>query len=98
MKPIFAAAMALAVTFAGAQTVSAQPHDDHRGPPGYVKHDDWRKGGHIRQEDWQRGQAVDYRSHHLRRPPRGYEWRQVDGNYVMAAAAGGLIGALIAGH
>jgi hypothetical protein len=32
-------------------------------------------------------ERLDWRRHHLRRPPRGYEWREVDGNYVLAAAA-----------
>jgi Ni/Co efflux regulator RcnB len=63
-------------------------------------HSDWKKGGHIAKDDWGRGNPVDYREHHLKRPPRGYEWRQVDGNYVLAAAATGLIASIIlsAGH
>jgi Ni/Co efflux regulator RcnB len=39
---------------------------------------------------------VDYRARHLRAPPRGYEWRQVNGQYVLAAAATGLIASIIA--
>ena len=65
-----------------------------KGPSKPV-HADWRKGGHIEQTDWNRGQQVDYRSHHLAKPKRGYEWRQVDGNYVLAAAATGLIASII---
>ncbi|HWY63485.1 MAG TPA: RcnB family protein [Rhizomicrobium sp.] len=78
-----------------------QRSDDHdrnndrdmsmRGP----RHPDWRQGGHIARDDWGRGVHVDYRAHHLRRPPRGYEWRQVDGNFVLAAAATGLIASII---
>lgn len=45
--------------------------------------------------DWNRGRRVDYRSYHLAPPPRGYEWREVDGNYVMAAVATGLIASAI---
>lgn len=72
-------------------------HDDHhQGPPGYVHHDDWHQGGHIQHGDWDRGRAVDYRHYHLRRPPRGYAWREVDGNYVLAAAATGIIASVIA--
>ena len=42
---------------------------------------------------------INYRDHHLRRPPRGYEWRQVDGNYVLAAITTGLIASiLLANH
>ena len=54
-------------------------------------HPEWHKGAKIAQSDWGRGQPVDYHAHHLRAPPHGYEWRQVDGNYVLAAAATGVI-------
>jgi Ni/Co efflux regulator RcnB len=78
-----------------------QRSDDHgrdhatamRGPA----HPDWRAGGHIARNDWGRGVRIDYRSHHLRRPPRGYEWRQVDGNFVLAAVTTGLIASIILG-
>jgi Ni/Co efflux regulator RcnB len=63
-------------------------------------HPEWHSGAHIAPADWSRGQPVDYKAHHLRAPARGYEWRQVDGNYVLAAAATGLIASAIiaAGH
>jgi Ni/Co efflux regulator RcnB len=54
-------------------------HDNH-----YVEHKEWRHGSTISHQDWERGQRVDYRHYHLNPPPRGYEWRSVDGNYVMA--------------
>ena len=97
MKTIVLAAAAALIA---AGPVLAQPHDDHRGGPGgFVKHDDWKKGGHIGHDDWNRGAPVDWHAHHLRRPPHGYEWRQVDGNYVLAAAATGLIAGLaLSGH
>jgi Ni/Co efflux regulator RcnB len=80
----------LAVTFS-VGFAFAQDHDhDH-----YVRHEEWKKGAHIRQEDWSRGEKVDYRHYHLQEPPRGYEWRQVDGNYVLAAAATGVIATAI---
>ena len=50
----------------------------------------------MRDEDWRRGEHVDYRERHLRRPPRGYEWREVDGNYVLAAVATGVIASVVA--
>ncbi len=106
MKRFSTLILAAAAALIAASPVMAQPHDDHHGgpgdhggPPGYVQHNDWHKGGRIPQGDWGRGAPVDYRSHHLRRPPHGYEWRQVDGNYVLAAAATGLIAGLaIASH
>jgi Ni/Co efflux regulator RcnB len=75
----------------------AQHPDDHGG---YVQHKEWHKGAKISHDDWNRGAQVDWHAHHLQAPPNGYEWRQVDGNYVLAAAATGLIAATIiaAGH
>jgi Ni/Co efflux regulator RcnB len=87
----------------------AQHHDDHQndhhddnhgGGHGYVKHNDWHSGGRINHDDWNRGGQVDWHAHHLQAPRRGYEWREVDGNYVMAAVATGVIASAIiaAGH
>lgn len=67
-------------------------HDYNRH---YVRHREWRRGHRMNPEDWNRGERIDYRRHHLRRPRRGYEWRQVDGNYVLAAVATGLISSVI---
>ena len=70
--------------------------DDHRMPAMNMRaHADWRAGGHIARNDWRRGVVINYRDHHLRRPPRGYEWREVDGNYVLAAIATGLIASIM---
>jgi Ni/Co efflux regulator RcnB len=78
-----------------------QERRDDRGP-GMSNRDrdhdnrrNWRKGGRIERNDWNRGQRVDYRRYKLQRPPRGYEWRRVDNNYILAAAATGLIAAMI---
>lgn len=65
----------------------------------YVRHDDWRRGRRLPPEYWEHARRVDdYRAYHLRRPPRGYEWREVDGNYVMAAVATGIIASVIAAN
>ncbi len=69
----------------------AAAHDNHA----YVEHKEWRKGAKISHDDWARGEVVDYRTYHLRKPPSGYEWREVDGNYVLAAVATGLIASAI---
>jgi Ni/Co efflux regulator RcnB len=61
----------------------AQPQDRHDNGT-YRQHDEWKKGSRIQQEDWNRGDKVDYRANHLQRPPEGHEWRQIDGNYVLA--------------
>ena len=81
----------LAVTFS-AGLAFAQDHEDHGH---YVRHDEWKHGSKINHDDWNRGEQVDYKRYHLHAPPRGYEWRQVDGNYVLAAAATGLIASII---
>jgi Ni/Co efflux regulator RcnB len=60
-----------------------------------VKHEEWKKGYHLKQEDWGRGEKVDYRQYHLRRPQKGYEWRLVDGNYVMAAVDTGVVATVV---
>ena len=68
--------------------------DDYR----HVDHD--RGAGH---RHWHRGDRIstdymgpryevrDWRAHHLRQPPRGYHWVQVDGDFVLAAIATGVI-------
>lgn len=106
-----AAAAAVALTSLSGAALAQPgpgPGPDRHGPPGYDRHDDrrppgnaygrhrWRQGERIRRDEWRRYRVVDWRRHHLRRPPRGYEWRQVNGDYVLAAAATGLIAAIIA--
>lgn len=79
-------------------------HDQHDRPdwnhPGY-RHDyyrgagpnhDWQRGGRLPNEYWGRRYVVnDWRGHHLSSPPRGYHWVQVNGDYVLAAVATGII-------
>jgi Ni/Co efflux regulator RcnB len=96
MKPLLRifAVGALALTLSGGAAIAQDHHDDqnhhdqdHRDK--YVRHDDWKKGQHMRHEDWDRGSRVaDWRTRHLRRPPNGYEWRDVDGQYVLANSDG----------
>jgi Ni/Co efflux regulator RcnB len=81
-----------AVLFSGAAFAQDDHHDNHT----YVRHDEWKKGYHMKDEDWKRGEQVDYKAHKLKEPPRGYEWREVDGNYVLAAVATGVIASVIA--
>jgi len=98
MKRTLLAALA-AVTAMAAPMAYAQPgrdHDRDRDRHEFHRHDEWRRGYHLRHEDWDRGERIDWRARHLRRPPRGYEWREVDGNYVMAAVATGIIASVIA--
>lgn len=62
------------------------------------RHSDWRRGGYVPRDYWARGRYIDYRYYHLRRPPRGYEWRYVDGDYVLAAVTTGLIASIVLSH
>lgn len=39
-----------------------------------------------------------WEEHHLRRPPRGYEWVQVGGDYVLVAIASGIIADILLNH
>ena len=73
---------------------SAATHDNHA----YVQHTEWKKGAKMKQEDWGRGEAVDYRTSHLQAPPRGYAWRQVDGNNVLASISAGSIRLVVRAH
>jgi Ni/Co efflux regulator RcnB len=89
---VLSSSLTAGVAFAQPGRGPGGPYDNHH----YVRHNDWRSGHRMAQNDWRRGQRIDYRSHRLPPPRRGYEWREVDGNYVMAAVATGLIASVIA--
>ncbi len=82
-----AALCVLAGTLLASTAAYAGPH--------WQDHSDWRSGGHMAHADWDHGQRLDYRHYHLRKPPRGYEWRNVGGKYVLAAVATGLIADIV---
>ena len=69
-------------------------HDDHDQQQ-YVHHKEWKRGYHMNHDDWNRGQQVDYRTYHLHQPRSGYEWRQLDGNYVMANSHTGVVDSVV---
>ena len=93
MKAVLVASLFFTISTVGVTVAaSADEHDNHA----YVRHEEWKKGAKMHDEDWRRGEHVDYHEHHLRAPPRGYEWRQVDGNYVLAAVATGVIASVVA--
>ena len=72
--PILAMAMA-------SMPAMAQDHPDNHT---YVEHKEWKRGAMIKHEDWDRAEKVDYHQYkQLSAPPRGYEWRLVDGQYVL---------------
>ena len=69
----------LSTSLMGGVAIAQDHHDNHT----YVQHKEWRKGATIKHEDWDRGDKVDYQQYHLSAPPKGYEWRMIDGNYVL---------------
>lgn len=73
----------------------AQDHHENNNHSSYVEHKEWKKGAAMRHEDWDRGERVDYHQYHLNAPPRGYEWRRVDGNYVLANSSTFEINAVV---
>lgn len=100
------AASALLVSAAAAQDRRDDRNDNHRGDQAsaqqhagwgheYGGGHQWRRGEHMGYNDWSGAQPLDYRSHHLRRPPHGYEWRETNGQYVLAAVATGVIASII---
>lgn len=104
-RPIIVGLTVLALFGAVAAPASAQPQ---RGPaqahgdnhPGWGQDNrpashHWKRGQRMGYNDWRRAPPVDYRAHHLRQPPRGYEWREQNGQYILAAIATGLIASII---
>jgi Ni/Co efflux regulator RcnB len=89
MKPIVRALAisTLALTLTGG-VAFAQDHPADQQDHHYVKHTEWKKGTHINHDDWGRGARVDWQAHHLKKPPTTYEWREIDGNYVLASSDG----------
>ncbi len=88
----------LALTLTGGLAFAAQDHPDQEHHQQYVHHKDWKKGHRIQNDDWSRGEQVDWHAHHLRQPPAGYEWREVDGNYVCANNDGVIFSVVVAPH
>ena len=82
----------LAMAFASMPAMAQDhPDQDHHDNHTYKQHQEWKAGSMVQTEDLNRGDKVDYRQNHLRRPPEGHEWRQIDGNYVMAKQDGTIV-------
>jgi Ni/Co efflux regulator RcnB len=85
---------------------SDRGHDDRGRPPAHMDHGpgagpdhNYYKGGRLPQ-NWRGREYVvdDWRGHHLNQPPRGYQWVQVGGDYVMVAVATGIIASILLNH
>jgi Predicted integral membrane protein len=63
------------------------PHGDLR--PGYVVPKYYNTRPYY---------VADWRRHNLYEPPRGHRWLQINGDYVLAAIAGGIVTHILMGH
>lgn len=71
--------------------------DQGRGHQGGPQSRHWARGQRLPSTYYHdRSRYVDYRAYHLRAPPRGYRWVQVDDNYALVAITSGLIAQIIA--
>ena len=65
------------------------------------RHEGWyKRGGHVPAE-YRGGSYVvtDWRSHHLRQPPRGYRYvRSDNGDFLLVAVTTGIIASILASH
>ncbi len=74
--------------------------DDHGHPPAPAHAPGpahaWHKGDRL-PTNYRSNQYVvsDWKARHLRQPPRGYHWVNVNGDYVLAAVATGVIADLL---
>jgi Ni/Co efflux regulator RcnB len=101
---------AAALSLAAPSLASAQPsgHERDGGQNAQQQHAGWGRdygGGHnfrsgerMGYNDWNGARPIDYREHHLRRPPHGYEWRESNGQFILGALATGLIASAVIGR
>jgi len=82
----------------GAAYAQDHDHDKDRDNHHYVEHKEWKRGAAIRHEDWDRGERVDYHQYRLEAPPRGYEWRLIDGNYVLVNIGNFRVRTVVVAH
>ena len=74
-------------------------HDDRRDDRGAGPNHNFYKGDRLSGEYRNRQYVVnDWRSHRLNAPPRGYQWVQTGGDYVLVAIASGIIAQILLGH
>lgn len=66
------------------------------GPGDGPDHGEWRKGDRVPRDYRDRQYVVDdWRGYGLRQPPRGYQWVGVGGDYLLVAAASGIIAQIV---
>ncbi|MEO7399866.1 MAG: RcnB family protein, partial [Polaromonas sp.] len=76
--------------------------DMRRNDRGYyynARSPEFRRGGYIAREYRNHQYVVNnYRAYRLAPPPRGQQWVQVRGDYVLIAIATGLIANIVLNH
>lgn len=70
----------------------------HRHPPAYGRHARWQRGHYLPVEYRQSRYVVRHHHPQLYAPPRGHHWIQVNGEFLLVAAATGLIAHAILNH
>ncbi len=108
MKNLLLSAGAIALFAASSTGAIAQDYGHDRGRGEQSQHGQhrgwgrdqganhrWSRGEQMGYSDWNSASRVDYRRNHLSRPPRGYEWRQQNGQYILGAVATGMIASII---
>ena len=75
-------------------------HEEERSRGrGVGPNNEYYRGDRMPDEYRNRNYAVDdWRGHHLSAPPRGYQWVQSGGDYVLIAIATGIIAQLLLSH
>jgi Ni/Co efflux regulator RcnB len=103
MKRMISTTLAAAVML-GSVAVGTASAQEYYGPPGY-NHEPgyvppgyhlapnggwhgWHRGEHFRER---RVVVYDYGRYRLRPPPRGYEWVQSNGQFILLAVSTGVI-------
>ena len=94
------AGLLLAAAVAAPAISLAQDRDDHRDDHdrnrGAGPDHAWHKGDRIPDSYRdKRYEVTDWRAHHLSAPPAGYHWVNVNGDFVLAAVATGVIADLL---
>ena len=51
----------------------------------------WQVGDQMNPLDWGRSVGFHWEGQNLREPPRGYEWRSLDGVFVLGTPTGAVI-------
>jgi Ni/Co efflux regulator RcnB len=102
----------IVIALLGSSAAAAQPGHNANGPGRKAENSNmgrhagwgrergnqhrWNRGERMGYKDWQRAKAIDYRQYRLRQPPRGYEWRRQNDQFILVAVATGLIASIIA--